>query len=306
MPFTADAAATQIQERLKNIYNLVHEIENQRVRSEHNLNNIMKTHEKVTPDDKVSPYYQQKLKNLYNAAVTDTQQEEEILRKALGKINEIRTIRNKLRIQARQGGNKETIRRGALMKMVLSTAQTLPLYVGKTSGAKLPPLCGAIPAEPTYIAKTGDMVAALVKSNEEGENWILAEVVQFNPATNNYEVDDIDEEQKDRHTLSRKRVVPLPLMRANPETDPYALFPKGSTVMALYPQTTCFYKAVVQRLPTTATEEYLVLFEDAAYTTGYSPPLNVPQRYVISIKESKKNKSQYPEKRTYKVRNTYF
>ena len=178
------------------------------------------------------------------------------------------------------------------MKMLLSTAQTLPLYVGKTPGAKPPPLCGAIPAEPTYIAKMGDMVAALVKGSEEEENWILAEVVQFNPTTNKYEVDDIDEEQKDRHTLSRRRVVPLPLMRANPETDPHALFPKGSIVMALYPQTTCFYKAVVNQLPTTATEEYEVLFEDATYADGYSPPLNVAQRYVISIKESKKNKSQ--------------
>ena len=71
----------------------------------------------------------------------------------------------------------------------------------------------------------GDMVAALVKGAEEEENWILAEVVQFNATTNKYEVDDIDEEQKDRHILSRRRVVPLPLMRANPETDPHALFP---------------------------------------------------------------------------------
>lgn len=292
MPFTADAAASQIQERLRNVYHLVHEIETQRARSEHNLTNVIKTHEKVTPDDKVSPYYQQKLKNLYSAAITDAQQEEEILRKALGKINEIRAIRNERRIQARNAGNKETIRRGALMKMLQSTAQTLPLYVGKSPGAKPPPLCGAIPAEPTYIAKMGDMVAALVKGSEEEENWILAEVVQFNPTTNKYEVDDIDEEQKDRHTLSRRRVVPLPLMRANPETDPHALFPKGSIVMALYPQTTCFYKAVVNQLPTTATEEYEVLFEDATYADGYSPPLNVAQRYVISIKESKKNKGQ--------------
>ena len=74
----------------------------------------------------------------------------------------------------------------------------------------------------------GDMVAALVKGSEEEENWILAEVVSFNSATNKYEVDDIDEEQKDRHTLSRRRVVPLPLMRANPETDANALFPKDS------------------------------------------------------------------------------
>jgi len=80
----------------------------------------------------------------------------------------------------------------------------------------------------------GDMVAALVKGAEEEENWILAEVVQFNAATNKYEVDDIDEEQKDRHTLSRRRVVPLPLMRANPETDPHALFPKGSVGLYSY------------------------------------------------------------------------
>ncbi|EZA51808.1 hypothetical protein DMN91_003400 [Ooceraea biroi] len=292
MPFSADAAANQIEERLKTIHNLMLEIQSQRVRSEHNLNNITKTQEKVTPDDKVSQYYQQKLKNLYNIAINDSQLEEELLRKVLTMINEIRTIRYERRIQARNAGNKETIRRGALMKMLLSTAQTLPLYVGKVPGGKPPPLCGAIPAEPTYIARMGDMVAALVKGNEEGENWILAEVVNFNPATNKYEVDDIDEEQKDRHTLSRRRVVPLPLMRANPETDPHALFPKGSTVMALYPQTTCFYKAIVKQLPTTATEEYEILFEDAAYNTGYSPPLNVAQRYVISIKENKKSKSQ--------------
>lgn len=67
-------------------------------------------------------------------------------------MNEIRSIRNERRIQARNAGNKETIRRGALMKMLQSSAQTLPLWVGKM-GEKAPPLCGAVPAEPTYIAK---------------------------------------------------------------------------------------------------------------------------------------------------------
>ncbi|XP_015127064.1 SAGA-associated factor 29 [Diachasma alloeum] len=291
MPFTADAAATQIQERLKSIFQLLQDIEKERSRSETNLNNLTKAHEKAAPDDKVTPYYQQKLKSLYTASVQDAQQEEELLRSALTKINEIRSIRNERRIQARNAGNKETIRRGALMKMLQSTAATLPLYIGKTPSAKPPPLCGAIPADSTYIAKMGDMVAALVKGSEEEENWILAEVVHYNPTTNKYEVDDIDEEQKDRHTLSKRRVVPLPLMRANPETDAHALFPKGSIVMALYPQTTCFYKAVVNQLPTSATEEYEVLFEDATYADGYSPPLNVAQRYVISIKEGKKSKS---------------
>lgn len=249
------------------------------------------------------------------------------------------------------------------------------------------------------------MVAALVKGAEDEENWILAEVVSFDTTTHKYEVDDIDEEQKDKHILSKRRVVPLPLMRANPGTDLQALFPVGSvgmliiqivgfmgvcrhsnyfewnrcfiaspkyscsrgedhdelvgkcvtgaqvctvyrhlfhlrclpaqhlshaesfflehmlffnharkvhlrpetccvfmtdlklctylltylfSVMALYPQTTCFYKAVVKQLPRKSTDEYEVLFEDTSYTDGYSPPFTVAQRYVIAIKDKKK------------------
>ncbi|KAK1136024.1 hypothetical protein K0M31_000593 [Melipona bicolor] len=51
----------------------------------------------------------------------------------------------------------------------------------------------------------GEMVAAFVKGSEE-EDWILAEVVQFNPTTNKYEgLDAIDEEKKDRqHRVEEK------------------------------------------------------------------------------------------------------
>ena len=31
-----------------------------------------------------------------------------------------------------------------------------------------------------------------------------------------------------RHTLSKRKIVPLPLWKANPETDPEALFGKGT------------------------------------------------------------------------------
>ena len=71
------------------------------------------------------------------------------------------------------------------------------------------------------------MAAALVRSPEGDENWILAEVVAYNANTSRYEVDDIDEEQKDRHTLSRRKVIPLPTMRACPETNPEALYEPG-------------------------------------------------------------------------------
>lgn len=57
-------------------------------------------------------------------------------------------------------------------------------------------------------------------------------------------MDDIDVEGRERHLVSRRRVIPLPLLRANPVTHPEAIFPKGTLVNALYPQTTCFYRYV--------------------------------------------------------------
>ncbi|KAK4884324.1 hypothetical protein RN001_000595 [Aquatica leii] len=286
MPFTADAiAAQQVQECLKSLYGLVHEIEEKRQLSENGINAINKHNQ-----EERGSFMQTDLKTLYKTAVSQAEQEEELLRKALQKITDIRNIKNERRIQARNAGNKETIRRGAWMKMLLSSAQALPLFVSKID-EKPPPLCGAIPAEPNYFAKVGDMVAALAKVAEgDGDNWILAEVVSFSHALNKYEVDDILEEQnqKKRHILSKKYVVPLPLMRANPETDSSALFPQGSIVLALYPQTTCFYKAIVNKLPQTHTDEYEVLFEDFTYSNGYSPPLYVAQRYVIAMKQKTK------------------
>lgn len=56
--------------------------------------------------------------------------------------------------------------------------------------------------------------------------------------------------------------------------------------MALYPQTTCFYKAIVNSLPRTGTDDYELLFEDNSYADNYAPPLGVPQRYVIAYKKS--------------------
>ena len=58
-----------------------------------------------------------------------------------------------------------------------------------------PPLCGAISAEPNYIAKPSDKVAARVRSADGEENWILAEVVAYNSNACRYEVDDVDAEE---------------------------------------------------------------------------------------------------------------
>nr|KAF6442255.1 SAGA complex associated factor 29 [Rousettus aegyptiacus]KAF6490965.1 SAGA complex associated factor 29 [Molossus molossus] len=223
------SADSRIAELLTELHQLIKQTQEERSRSEHNLVNIQKTHERMQTENKISPYYRTKLRGLYTTAKADAEAE-----------------------------------------------------------CKPPPLCGAIPASGDYVAKPGDKVAARVKAVDGDEQWILAEVVSYSHATNKYEVDDIDEEGKERHTLSRRRIIPLPQWKANPETDPEALFQKEQLVLALYPQTTCFYRALIHTPPQRPQDDYSVLFEDTSYADGYSPPLNVAQRYVVACKEPKK------------------
>lgn len=56
-------------------------------------------------------------------------------------------------------------------------------------------------------------------------------------------------------------------------------------VMALYPTTTCFYKALVTKPPKTHTDTYELKFEDKQRDGGYEAPLYVAQRFVILYKE---------------------
>ncbi|XP_021967616.1 SAGA-associated factor 29 [Folsomia candida] len=282
----ADNYLAQIQDRFRSIHSLVIDVADVHTKNGNGITAVTKIHEKARRDDKITVANKQKLKNLYATTISEAEGEEQLIRKALEKVYEIRSIKNDRRIQAKSSGNKETIRRGALMKALQTSAQTLPLWIGKP-GEKPPPLCGSIAPDANYVSKFGDMVAALQRSPEGDENWILAEVVSYNGSTQKYEVDDIDEEQKERLALSKRRVTPLPLMRANPETDPDALYPKDTIVMALYPQTTCFYKAVVNVPPLFHNDEYEVLFEDSSYSEGFSPPLKVAQRYVIAIRDKK-------------------
>ncbi|XP_071946493.1 SAGA-associated factor 29-like [Antedon mediterranea] len=291
---TAQETTSTIQEHLVELHKLIKQVQEERDKGDHNLGNITKTHEKMQTEQKITPYYKTKLKTLYTNAMSDAENEAEVLWKALDTIKQVRNIQNEHRIQARLSGNfnesdgpRKTMRRGVLMTMLQQSALLLPLWVGKP-GESPPPLCGAIAAENNYVAKKGDKVAARVRGSDGDENWILAEVDMFNVNTNKYEVEDIDEEGKERHLLSKRRVLPLPLMKTNPETNPEALFSKGTLVMALYPQTTCFYRAIVNAPPTGPQDEYLVLFEDTSYVDGYSPPLKVAQRYVVQVKETKR------------------
>jgi len=281
-------AAKTIQLTLKELMKTLKKCDATRKISEAGLDIANAQHKEVETEGMLSVANQSKLMKTYQQVIGEAEKEEEELRRAVEKIYQIRNLRNEMRLAARASGNKENIRRAAHMKMLANSAQTIPLWVGQ-EGEQPPQLCGAVQADQNYVANMGDMVAALVKGPED-ENWILAEVVSFNHGTGKYDVDDIDEEQKDRHTLSKRKVIPLPTMRANPETSPEALYEKGTTVMAIYPQTTCFYKGVIKDQPATPSDDYEVLFEDPSYADGYSPPLSVAQRYIIQVVEKKKGK----------------
>lgn len=291
-------------EALKELHQMVLHIQEERSRSVDNLGNINKTHEKMKHETRVSAYFKSKLKGLYKTAIADAKTESEQIQQAIEKINEIKKSQSKKLSQTTEKMSAPTsksaptddrrkgMRRGVLMSMLQQNAINLPVW-DSIMDESPPPLCGSIPAESTYICQSGDHVAARVKYAEEEEQYILAEVVSYNAALGKYDVEDIDyseeegKNEKERHTLSRRRIIPLPLHKADPLTNPESLFQAKQTVLALYPQTTCFYKAMIHSIPKNKDMEYTVLFEDNSYADGYSPPLNVPQRYVVPCKSKR-------------------
>nr|CAH8840520.1 unnamed protein product [Trichobilharzia regenti] len=224
------------------------------------------------------------LKSLYNQALNEAEQQKATLMAALEKVSEIRALEYRIRSLV----GPKSFRRGVLMSVLQENAKSIPLWVGKP-GESPPALCGAIGPSPNIAADPGDHVAALVPEPDVvaaacnlSEGCILAEVVSYNTDKAIYEVEDVDaEEGKMRYTLPRSKVIPLPKWKANPVTHPEAIFKKGTTVLALYPQTTCFYKAIVDEIPTHVHDEYSLYFEDSSYPEGYAPAIRIPQRYII-------------------------
>ena len=155
-------SANEVQAKLKELYKCIKQIEDARKGAESGLHGITATHRRIESEDKLTPSNRTKLISLCEDAVQDAEKEEDCLRKSLEKIYDIRKIRHEIRMQARSAGNKETIRRGALMKMLATSAETIPLWVGREHEPP-PPLCGAVPSDSNYAAQPGDMVSIINK-----------------------------------------------------------------------------------------------------------------------------------------------
>ncbi|KAL7546701.1 hypothetical protein ACHAWF_010031 [Thalassiosira exigua] len=146
-----------------------------------------------------------------------------------------------------------------------------------------------------FAANQGDQVAAKVTRTDENGSWILAYVLRFYPESETYDVQDEDDTSK---------LIRLPwnhVMRLSGGTEGW--FEKGARVMAIFPETTSFYRAVVSKQPTwtsgtsaeesaggvgnahkpRAKEAILKFEDDEDQESGKTPHRRVPSRYVIPL-----------------------
>ena len=132
-------------------------------------------------------------------------------------------------------------------------------------------------------ARPGEQVAAKVTRTDENGSWILASVQRFYAETETYDVQDEDDTSK---------LIRLPwthVMRLSTGTE--GVFSKGKDCMAIFPETTSFYRSKVSKVPVWKVErggapmvrEIVVKFEDDEDAQGNTPHRRVPSRYVIPI-----------------------
>uniref|UniRef100_A0A7S1YT92 SGF29 C-terminal domain-containing protein n=1 Tax=Ditylum brightwellii TaxID=49249 RepID=A0A7S1YT92_9STRA len=134
-------------------------------------------------------------------------------------------------------------------------------------------------------ARPGEQVAAKVTRTDENGSWILARVQRFYADTDTYDVQDEDDTSK-LIRLPWNHVMTL-------STGAEGGFNKGTRVMAIFPETTSFYSAVVSKQPvwklqsnssTPIVKELILKFEDDEDdNTSRTPHRRVPSRFVIPV-----------------------
>ncbi|KAL1928445.1 hypothetical protein VTP01DRAFT_2801 [Rhizomucor pusillus] len=131
------------------------------------------------------------------------------------------------------------------------------------------------------VIPPGTSVAAKQpKQKDKNEEWILAVVISFHADKNKYQVEDVDQDeygQKQRYFIPPRNVIPVP---DGNESQHLPEVPAGQDVLALYPGTTCFYKATVILPPNknkdlSTAGSYKVQFEDDNNEVKYVMPEHV-------------------------------
>ena len=90
------------------------------------------------------------------------------------------------------------------------------------------------------------------------------------------------------YMLARRAVIPLPLSEPANSSISSCFFAANTPIMALYPQTTCFYPGRVVERPLNERETYTIEFKDDEDIDGRLQQHQIPQRFVIAIPKSSK------------------
>eukprot|EP00009_Paramoeba_aestuarina_P009331 CAMPEP_0201522548 /NCGR_PEP_ID=MMETSP0161_2-20130828/18044_1 /ASSEMBLY_ACC=CAM_ASM_000251 /TAXON_ID=180227 /ORGANISM="Neoparamoeba aestuarina, Strain SoJaBio B1-5/56/2" /LENGTH=275 /DNA_ID=CAMNT_0047921431 /DNA_START=219 /DNA_END=1046 /DNA_ORIENTATION=- len=149
----------------------------------------------------------------------------------------------------------------------------------KASSNDSEPRKRARPSQNKKRAKTlgaGTPVAAKIPSasKKEAPTWILASVVEYMSNVDKYKVQDEDVEGGSQiYKLDPSSVVSLH------ESTNY-VYDKGSTVMAMFPDTTSFYPATVVRK---VGDSVSVKFEDDENENGRTPSRKVESRHIFVL-----------------------
>ena len=125
----------------------------------------------------------------------------------------------------------------------------------------------------TQPAKIGEQVAAKFSRYDENGSWVLGNITDFDSTNNVYHVQDEDDVTK-IYQLHSIDVIRL--------DDNQSHLRRGDLVLAVFPETTSFYRATVSKK---STQDVIVRFEDDEDHTGRCPPKRVPNRFVLSIDE---------------------
>jgi SAGA-associated factor 29 len=138
--------------------------------------------------------------------------------------------------------------------------------------------------------KAGEKVAARVPiaaEDSESDLWILAAVVRYLTDKKKYEIEDEDPGDegdpnpvRKHYRLNKKNIVALPKI-----FNPNQVFGKGSQVLAMFPNTTTFYPAIIEKEASKVTNMmYALKFEDDE-EQGRRVSRKVSFKYVIPMQK---------------------
>mmetsp|Transcript_37132 Transcript_37132/g.85824 ORF Transcript_37132/g.85824 Transcript_37132/m.85824 type:complete len:269 (+) Transcript_37132:227-1033(+) len=136
-------------------------------------------------------------------------------------------------------------------------------------------------------AKPGEQVGVKLTKGEENGSWILATVSRYYPDSDIFEVQDEDDESK---------LIKLPSENVERLEDSVEGLSKGDMVLAVFPDTTSFYRATISKpvkRSSQGTSELFVQFEDDEDETGRTPHRRVTARYVMHSPDGDDDGNQY-------------